>query len=95
MDTTDATVRITHPFHPLRGQTFELVSRSSHWGEDRVIFRASDGTLPAIATAFTDAEPPDIFRRISAGRAAFRRVDLIELVDLFQRMAKRREGEDA
>ena len=95
MGTTDIAVRITHPFHPLCGQTFELVSRSSHWGEDRVIYRASDGTLPAIAAAFTDVEPPDIFRRIADGRAAFRMVDLIELVGLLQRLTKRPEGEDA
>ena len=60
-----------------------------------MIYRASDGTLPTIAAAFTDAEPPDVFHHIAAGRAAFRMVDLIELVALFQRFAKRRDGEDA
>jgi hypothetical protein len=93
--TTGATVRITHPFHPLCGQSFEVVSRSPHWGEDRVIYRASNGTLPTIAAAFTDAEPPDVFRRVAAGRAAFRTADLIALGALFQQFAKRRGGEDA
>jgi hypothetical protein len=88
-------VRITHPFHPLCGQSFEVVSRSAHWGEDRVIYRASNGTLPTIAAAFTDAELPDVFRRIAAGRAAFRTADLIALGALFQQIAKRRGGEDA
>jgi hypothetical protein len=88
-------VRITHPFHPLCGQSFELVSRSPHWGEDRVIYRASDGTLPTIAAAFTDAEQPDVFRRIAAGRAAFRTVDLVELLALFQQRSRRNDGEDA
>ncbi|WP_405023139.1 DUF5372 family protein, partial [Mesorhizobium sp. P13.3] len=27
MGTTGLTVRITHPFHPLKGQTFEMISR--------------------------------------------------------------------
>ena len=60
-----------------------------------MIYRASDGTLPTIAAAFTDAEAPDVFRHISAGRAAFRMVDLIELVALAKRFAKRRNGEHA
>jgi hypothetical protein len=87
-------VRITHPFHPLCGRSFELVSRSPHWGEDRVIYRAPDGTFPSIAAAFTDVEPPDIFQRISAGRAAFRTADLVRLLALFQQLAGRRDAED-
>ena len=38
----------------LRGQTFDVVSRNPHWGEDRVIYRAADGTLPTIAVGMTD-----------------------------------------
>jgi hypothetical protein len=88
-------VRITHPFHPLCGQAFELVSRGQHWGADRVIYRASDGTLPTIAAAFTDVEPPDAFRRIAAGRADFRTVDLVALWDVLRRLAKRMDDGDA
>jgi hypothetical protein len=93
--TTGNKVRISHPFHPLCGQVFELVSRGRHWGEDRVIYRASDGTLPTIAAAFTDVEPPDVFQRIAAGRAAFRTVDLQGLRALFQQLAKRQEEKGA
>ena len=93
--TTGLTVRITHPFHPLVGQSFELVSRSPHWGEDRVIYRASDGTLPSIAAALTDVQPPDAFRHVAFGRAAFRTVDLLGLKALLDQIAKRLEGDDA
>lgn len=95
MGTTGLTVRITHPFHPLKGQTFEMISRSPHWGEDRIIYRAADGTLPSIATAMTDIEQPDAFRRVAAGRAAFRAVDLVDLVALLDRISAPVEGEDA
>ncbi|MHB1905125.1 MAG: DUF5372 family protein, partial [Ferrimicrobium sp.] len=27
---------MTHPFHPLAGQEFDLISRKRNWGEDRV-----------------------------------------------------------
>jgi hypothetical protein len=88
-------VRITHPFHPLSGQAFELVDRGRHWGADRVIYRASDGTLPTIAVALTDFELPDAFRRVAAGRAAFRTVDLLALWDVLRRLAKRMDDGDA
>jgi Family of unknown function (DUF5372) len=88
-------VCITHPFHPLVGQSFELVSRSPHWGEDRVIYRASDATLPSISVAMTDLEPPDAFRRIASGRAAFRTVDLLEMRVLLDQIATRMERGNA
>ena len=87
-------MRITHPFHPLSGQAFELVSRSRHWGADRVIYRALDGTLPTIAAALTDVEPTDAFRRVAAGRAAFRTTDLLALRVLLRQLAKQMDDGD-
>ncbi|MBZ0307014.1 MAG: Y4bD/Y4pK family protein [Anaerolineae bacterium] len=29
---------VTHPFHPLKGQTFAILARRSAWGEPRVQF---------------------------------------------------------
>lgn len=95
MGTTGLTVRITHPFHPLNGQTFEMISHSPHWGEDRVVYRAADGTLPSIATAMTDMAQPDAFRRVAAGRAAFRTVDLLDLVALLDRISAPMEWDGA
>ena len=92
---TEPTVRITHPFHPLKGQTFEVISRSLHWGEDRVIYRAADGTLPSIAAAMTDMAQPDAFGRVAAGRAAFRTADLMALVALLDRISASVEADDA
>lgn len=69
-------MRITHPFHPLSGHEFELVSRRRHWGEDRVVYRGPDGVLRTVAATLTDVDAPDAFRRIAAGGVAFRTVDL-------------------
>jgi hypothetical protein len=79
----------------LTGQSFELVSRSQHWGEERVIYRAADGTLPSIAATLTDFAPPDAFRRVSAGRAAFGMVDLLGLSALLDQIGKRLDGHGA
>ena len=72
-----------------------MISRSPHWGEDRVTYRGADGTLPTIAAAMTDLAPPDAFRRIAAGRAAFRTVDLLDLLVLLDRISASVEAEDA
>jgi hypothetical protein len=88
-------VRITHPHHPLHGRTFELICRRHHWGEDRVVYTGEDGRLCTIASAFTDIDPLDVFRLISAGRAAFRTVDLLALCEALDRLADSMGAGDA
>jgi hypothetical protein len=78
-----------HPFHPLHGRKVELINRRRHWGEDRVLYADESGRLHWIASAWTDIEPEDEFRRIGAGRAAFRTVDLLELSRTMVRLSGR------
>ena len=40
--------RVTHPFHPLFQQEFELVSYRQNWGENRVWFQDKLGRLHAL-----------------------------------------------
>src|SRR5580658_5689687 len=42
--------RVTHPFHPLVGRSFELLTYRKTWGEDRVFFQ-EDGRLRALPAA--------------------------------------------
>jgi hypothetical protein len=77
--------RITHPFHPLRGAEYELVTRKLTWGEDRVFYYDPSGKLKSLLTNVTDVVPKDAFERISADRSAFRVDDLLELRHLFDR----------
>ena len=85
--TSSQKVRITHPFHPLCGRKVELISRRRHWGEDRLLYSDESGRLRWVASAWTDIDPADEFRRIAAGRAAFRTVDLLELCRRLDRLA--------
>ena len=93
MGTTGSKIRITHPFHPLCGQEFELVVRSHHWGENRVVYADVNGELRSITTDLTDFYPPDEFRQIADGRAAFRTIDLIGLWQVLDRL-RRQDGSD-
>ena len=92
MGATSGRFRITHPFHPLRGTEYELVTRKLTWGEDRVFYYDLAGALKSFLTNVTDLPPADAFERVSAGRSAFRVDDLLELR---RRMddRRRRDGE--
>jgi hypothetical protein len=83
--------RITHPFHPLVGNEYEMVARHLSWGEDRVFYYGPDGRLKSFLVNITDLFPIDAFSRISAGRSAFRVDDLLELRERLDRQ-KRGEG---
>lgn len=71
--------RVTHPYHPLFHQEFELVSYRQDWGEDRVWFQDKLGRLHSLPTSWTDAGAVDPFVALAAGRSLFRVADLIEL----------------
>jgi Family of unknown function (DUF5372) len=90
--TTAGRFRITHPFHPLRGAEYELVTRKLTWGEDRVFDYDSSGKLRSLLTNVTDVVSKDAFDRISAGRSAFRVDDLVDLRHLFDKRRQAAKG---
>jgi len=79
---------VTHPFHPLAGRTFPLVTVRSNWGEDRVYFHDDQGQLGCIPANWTDVVPPDPVVALSAGRCAFRAADLVELARLVESLGR-------
>jgi hypothetical protein len=84
--------RITHPFHPLCGAEYELVTRRLTWGEDRVFYYDLDGNLKSLMTNVTDVAAVDAFDRVSASRSAFRMDDLLDLRRLVDRHYQARKG---
>ena len=71
--------RISHPFHPRRGEQFALRSRHQAWGEDRVMYFDSRGRLRSLLTSWTDVWQPDAFALAAGGRSWFRIDDLLAL----------------
>ena len=82
-------VCITHPFHPLFGQSFELLTCRRTWGEDRVFFYEGD-RLRGLPASWTDAVAPPAFVALAAGRAHFRPEDLLRLAALIDEVRKSR-----
>ena len=83
---------MTHPFHPLRGQTFELLAVRNNWGGDRVSYAGPDGRLRTLPVEWTDVLEPDLVITVGAGRAFFRADWLRQLRGLIGEGARREEG---
>jgi hypothetical protein len=75
---------ITHPFHPLRGQSFPLVVSKKLWGESRVTIQLPDGTPRSVPINWTDATPGDPYVSVALGRSRFRVEDLLALAKLIR-----------
>jgi len=67
----EETFQITHPFHPLYGESFELVTYRRNWGLDRVSYHDDTGKLCSIPAQWTSVYSPEPFVVISAGRSPF------------------------
>lgn len=83
---------ITHPFHPLCGQTFPLLSQHFAWGEERVFFSdAQTHELRSVPLAWTNRALPDPFLVVADGKAVLRWGDLQQLA---QFLRQRQNQED-
>jgi Family of unknown function (DUF5372) len=73
---------VTHPFHPLRGCEFSLVTYRHNWGENRAYFHDQEGRLVSLPAEWTSLVSTDPFVFVSGGRSLFRFKDLLELAQL-------------
>jgi hypothetical protein len=83
-------VRIIHPFHPLFGREYQLVTYRKTWGEDRVYFHTEAGQFVAVPAHWTDLFPVDPFQTVAAGQAHFRPTELLLLAELIERLQSAR-----
>ena len=77
---------MTHPYHPLCGRQYRLITHRKNWGEDRVYFEDEAGRLVGMPAQWTDLFGLDPFEEIAAGRAHFRPADLLGLAELIERL---------
>ena len=84
-------MRVTHPFHPLRGQSFPVLYRG-HTGEERwVVLQHPDGSVVRLPIEWTDLRTPDGYGDVARGRSRFRLPDLVRLAESVRLIL--REGE--
>jgi hypothetical protein len=76
---------ITHPFHPLCGQTFPRLSQHFAWGEERVFFPDQEThEVRSLPLAWTNLALPDPFLVVARGKAVLRFRDLQQLVQFLR-----------
>jgi hypothetical protein len=85
---------ITHPFHPLCGHTFPLLSQRFAWGEERVFFSDQEThEVRSLPLAWTNLSLPDPFLVVAAGKAVLRWKYLQQLTQfLRQQQSHSQEG---
>ena len=86
--------RVEHPFHPMHGQVFELISCSIAWGEERVMFEDGRGCTRTLPVTWTSLAAPDPFVVMARGRSPFRLTDLMQLARLVQEVGQQQEWEN-
>jgi Family of unknown function (DUF5372) len=79
------TFTITHPFHPLYGQTLPLLAQRFAWGEERVFFLDPQmQQLRSLPLAWTNLALPDPFLVVAGGKAVLRWNDLHQLAQFLK-----------
>jgi hypothetical protein len=63
-----------------------MVTYRNNWGEDRVYFHNSAGCLSSIPAWWTTVVAPDPFVAVAGSRCFFRYEDLIQLVELMEKL---------
>ena len=86
-------MRVTHPFHPLSGQSCVCVGERYNRYGTRLLLQGDDGSIHSIPPHWTDRVDPDPEVVFGRGRALFRVADLLDLVGLLARLRRRKAGE--
>ena len=80
--------RVTHPFHPLYGQEFEIIENKRIQARDRVFFRQKDGSKGSLPLVWCDLRPPDPYLDIEGKHSPFRVEDLLKLSDMIEEVRR-------
>ena len=88
-------MRVTHPFHPLSGQSCVCAGERYNRYGTRLLLQGDDGRVHSIPPHWTDLVDPDPEVIFGRGRALFRVVDLVDLAGLLARLRRRKTEEAA
>ena len=80
------TFYVTHPFHPLKGKKFALITIRYIWGEKRAYYYDEDAVLKALPLCWTDLIPEDPYIAIANRRVPFRIEDLLKLTGIIENL---------
>ena len=79
---------IRHPFHPLRGQRFEVLKKRRVAGVDTLILRERETGSFSVARDWTDWADPSVYDSLSFPPRRLDAESLLELVTLLEHLAR-------
>jgi hypothetical protein len=79
---------IRHPFHPLRGQRFEVLKARRIAGIDTLLLRELDRGSFSIAREWTDWADPSPYYSLGLGPRRLDAASLFELAALLEQLTK-------
>ena len=82
---------IRHPFHPLRGQRFEVLKKRRVAGVDTLILRELERGSFSIALEWTDWADPSLSDSLGFPPRRLDASSLFELVDLLEDLVKSKQ----
>lgn len=85
------TFTVIHPFHPLYGQTFSLVTFRQNWAEDKVYYHDDQERLKSLPSSYTDILPADPFIVLSGKESLFHPQHMLALLRLMESLQQRGE----
>ena len=80
-----------HPFHPLRGQRFEVLKKRRLAGVDTLILRECKRGSFSIAREWTDWADPPLYNSLGLPPRRLDADSLFELVTLLEQLSKREQ----
>ena len=85
------TFTVIHPFHPLYGQKFPLVTFRQNWAVDKVYYHDGQGQLKSLPSSYTDILPADPFVVLSGKRSLFHAQHMLALLRIMESLQQHRE----
>jgi hypothetical protein len=85
------TFTVIHPFHPLYGQTFSLVTFRQNWAVDKVYYHDDQERLKSLPSSYTDILPADPFIVLSDKGSLFHPQHMLALWRIIESLQQRGE----
>jgi len=85
---------VIHPFHPLYGQKFSLVTFRQNWAVDKVYYHDDQGQLKSLPSSYTDILPTDPFIVLSGQKSIFHPQHILALLRIMESLQQHREEQN-
>ena len=88
------TFTVIHPFHPLYGKKFFLVTFRQNWAVDKVYYHDEQEQLKSLPSSYTNILSTDPFVVLSCKRSLFHAQHMLALLRIIESLQRCREEQN-